>query len=100
MKKVYNEIMDIGAAIILGILIIILIILLTAVVIIALYLMSISKEVKKIARSTSESTRNINEFSDLIRTISVPLAIISSLSGVVTKFNKAKRKRGEKNVKK
>ena len=92
--------MDLGASVILGLMIVLLIILVVSVVVIIYYLIKISREIKSITESTNQSMKSIMEFSDLIKTISVPLAILSTLSSMLIKFNKAKRKRGKKDVKK
>lgn len=78
-----------------------LVLLLVATAVIILYLVKINKEVKKIARTTEKSGRDISEFANMISVISTPLMIFSTLTSIISKFgksnnNKSKTKKEKK----
>ena len=77
-----------------------LVLLLVAAAVIIVYLIGINKEVKKIARTTEKSSRDISEFANMISVISTPLMIFSTLTSIISKFGKSNNKSKIKKEKK
>ena len=76
------------------------VLLLVAAAVIIVYLIGINKEVKKIARTTEKSSRDISEFANIISAISTPLMIFSTLTSIISKFGKSNNKSKIKKEKK
>ena len=89
-----------GSLIIMVFLITMLVLLLVAAAVIIVYLIGINKEVKKIARTTEKSSRDISEFANMISAISTPLMIFSTLTSIISKFGKSNNKSKIKKEKK
>ena len=77
-----------------------LVLLLVAAAVIILYLVKINKEVKKMARTTENTGRDISEFANMISVISTPLMIFSTLTSIISKFGKSNNKSKIKKEKK
>ena len=86
-NKWYNKFMD-GSLIMMVFLITMLVLLLVAAAVIIMYMIKINKEVKKIAKTTEKSSRDISEFANLISSISAPLMIFSTLTSIIGRFGK------------
>ena len=94
-NKWYNKFMD-GSLIMMVFLITMLVLLLVAAAVIIMYMIKINKEVKKIAKTTEKSSRDISDFANLISSISAPLMIFSTFAGIISKFSKSKIKKEKK----
>ena len=85
-----------GSSIMTGFLVAVLLFLLVAVSVIIMYIVKINKEIKKIARTTEKSARDISEFASLIYAIRGPLLFIGTLTSFISKLGKKSNKKGNR----